>query len=212
MDFECLYDRRTLYPVAHILAPFLIYLLAQDPSIVLGLVVAWEFVEFFAYAATGSYHIFPDGSSETVCDVVLLDLGNGVLGLLLGMWFVYWFSLPTLKMTTWRWLTIIVSATIWIIFLSLDYECDDWIFDCSYTAWGVPSLTFLVLATIEVMHFLGNEPTPIFWCAAIVSTVYLNITWIPVSTPLLMYYATAVILLFTCLPWDVRPRYQSIDC
>lgn len=200
MDLLCLYDRRTLYPVSHIFTPFLLYLLVQHISLVVVFIVLWEVLEFVTYASADSYVIFPDGAPETICDIVLLDLGHGLLGVLLGWWLVKSQQLPKLAMDAKRWATTLVFAVLWVMFIPLDFECEHWLFKCDATAWGVILLTVLLLGYLEVMHVLGKEPQRIYWTAAIVGSLYLNVTWIPESTPVLMYYATVFLFLGSLLP------------
>ena len=216
MDFECLYDRRTLYPVSHIFTPFLIYLLTHRFDIVITLIVLWEIFEFITYASADSYIIF-EGSAETICDIVLLDLGHGLLGILLSWWIVYVFKFPKIRMTSKRWLITGIFAVCWIFSISLDFECEYWGFKCDYTAWGVPILTFLLPVYATSMYMLGMEDQQVFWAVALVGTLYLNITWIPESTPLLMYYASILIFVLSLLiPWiytkcGSSPSYARVE-
>ena len=181
------------------------------------LIVLWEIVEFITHASADSYVIFEDSESETICDIVLLDLGHGLLGLLLSWWIVYMFKFPKIRMTTLRWGITIIFAICWILSISLDFECEYWGFQCDYTAWGVPILTFALLVYTASMYALGMEHQQVFWAAALVGILYLNITWIPESTPLLMYYASILIFVLSLLiPWVYdkcgrSPSYARVE-
>jgi len=190
---ECLYNRRTLYPVSHVYLPFVFQLLVGRAWITLAAIVLWEVLEYAVYEAAGSYVVFP-GEAETLCDVVFMDLGNGVLGLLLAKWFLYNHYAPP----AWAWaraqtvLWSLVLVVLWSVFSPWDHDCKDWIVtDCAM--WGVPVLTLLLLLYAPaVCHrwFL--------W----VGVVYLHATWIPASTPLIVYCTTAVLFGFA---WITQP-------
>lgn len=189
---ECVYDRRTLYPVSHVFTPFLLYVLTHNAFLTVLLFTVWEFVEYFTFESTGSYHVFP-GGQETLCDVIVLDLGNGFLGLFLA-WFVTWQQkLEPVRLDAKMWTVTILFGAVWSVLSPLDFECDYWLFPCEYTAWGIPLITALLGGYAYYLYRLGYEHVAkvVFGVGAL----YLNIAWIPFSTPLLIYYASLCILI-----------------
>lgn len=187
---ECLYDRRTLYPVSHVFTPFVLYLLTRNAFLTVTLFVAWEFVEYAVFESTGSYHVFP-GDQETLCDVVVLDLGNGFLGLFLAWFVASQHDLEVLDKSVW--LPTFLFAVLWSLFSPLDFECEHWLFRCDDTAWGIPLMTLLLGIYAYYVHWLGK--TRVAKVLFGVGALYLNMTWIPLSTPLLVYYASVVVFL-----------------
>ena len=78
----------------HVFFPMLLCLLSKQNRtnwevvfLVFSLVSVWEIVEVLAYFVFESFVIFGTDNStpETVGDVVFLDMGNGVLGIILGL-------------------------------------------------------------------------------------------------------------------------------
>ena len=190
---ECLYDRRALYPVSHVYIPFALQLLGGRAWLTLAVIVLWELLEYTVFQAADSYVVFP-GEAETFCDVILLDLGNGVLGLLLAKWFLYnnykrprfvWSTAATIVATT-------LVLGLWLVFSVWGHDCKDWIvIDCA--GWDVPILTLLLL-----VYALVVSDRWFLWVGAL----YLNATWIPVSVPLIVYCTTAVLFGFA---WITQP-------
>ena len=216
MGFECLYDRRTLYPVSHIFTPFLIYLLTHNAFLTVTLFTAWEIVEYIVFYTFNSYIMFPpDGNTtgfETLCDLVLLDIGNGFLGLLLAWWIGK--RLAPLQMSILRWIYTIIFGILWSLASPLHHECEDWLFQCDYTAWGIPIMNVLL---VIYLWLLRSDQNQTLWVLFVVGTLYLNITWIPESTPLLMYYASILIFVLSLLiPWiytkcGSSPSYARVE-
>ena len=175
---ECLYDRRALYPVSHVFLPFAVQLFTARAWVTFSIVVVWELIEYALFETWSSYVIFP-GDAESLCDVVLLDLGNGVLGLLLAKWFMRnGYERPR---QVWYW--TLLAVVLWSLFSPWGFDCVEWmVTDCA--GWGVPALSALLL----VYSFTVTAP----WFL-VVGWVYLNVTWIPVSVPLLVYCTTVVL-------------------
>ena len=229
MDFECLYNRRTLYPVSHIFTPFLIYLLTHNAFLTVTLFTAWEVFEYITYKTFNGYGIYP-GEIETMCDVIVLDLVNGFLGLFVAWCISWWHNFGPVNLVwgekrtgtcspLWEaikaWSPTIIFAAFWSLFSSLDFDCEYWLFRCDYTAWGIPLLTALLGVYAFYLHRLGN--TRVAKVIFSVGTLYLNITWIPESTPLLMYYASILIFVLSLLiPWiytkcGSSPSYARVE-
>lgn len=207
MDFACLYDRRTLYPVSHVFTPFLIYMLTHNAFLTVMLFAAWELFEYITYELFNGYGIYP-GDIEEMCDVIVLDLGNGFLGLFLALFVAWWHDFDPANLAcgkprtgccgaVWEaikaWSPTIVFGALWSLFSSLDFECKHWLFRCDYTAWGIPLMTLLLGIYAYYLHRLGK--TRVAKVLFGVGALYLNITWIPLSTPLLMYYASIAVFL-----------------
>lgn len=205
---DCLEDRRALYPVSHIYIPFLLYYLIPKFYFVFFLAAVWEVLEYTIFHLFGNYGLFP-GIGETTCDVVILDLGNGLLGILLA-YIIYWRGqeprFQPIQMSLWKWICALIFGLLWSVISPLDYECEYWMFDCShFHYWGVILLCILLAIYMFIMHrvheyetlryvTLTPVPKPYLFLTCI-GFVFLLSTIIPLSVPLMIYIVTGVILI-----------------
>jgi len=201
--YDCLYNRRTLYPVSHFFAPFATYLLTHNSFLTVSIFAAWELIEYIVFTDDDSYLIFP-GTLESLCDVIILDLGNGFLGLFIAWWIQWCIGCNKVTLTCTKWLYTILFLVVWTLVSPLDFECEFWIFPCDYTAWGIPALSvFLAI----YLWLLRSDDNRTLWVIFVVGLLYLNVTWIPVSTPLLVY-ATSIVMMIGAYWYPVGHRYE----
>ena len=181
---DCLQDR-SLYPVSHVFLPFAIELIYRRTWLTVTIILCWELLEYAVFKSFGTYGIFP-GAMETMCDVVLLDLGNGLIGVLLANCIMYHGYESAQPHPAWAGLALIF----WSLFSVWDDSCENWIVpECA--GLGVPALSVLLIVAA------AGEPLIMS-----VGLAYVLVTLIPVSVPILVYVTS--LLLFE-LVWII-PR------
>ncbi len=132
--FDCVNNGHYAYPVSHLLLPAFLFLLYGEGNwdsalFAFSLAGFWEVVEYIVYDLVGGYITFPDSSEsiEVVCDIVLLDLGNAILGCVLS-----WVMIHATNSTTVRDLTRCDTFVVIIIFIlysissSTGWYCNTW--------------------------------------------------------------------------------------
>ena len=83
---DCVYNGFYSYPISHVVMPMILtrYYGSGFNSVLfaISLAVVWEVIEITTMAVFNSYVLFGDSlnETETLCNVVFLDLGNGILG------------------------------------------------------------------------------------------------------------------------------------
>ena len=94
--FDCIDNGFYFYPISHLIIPSILFLHYgkggwSSVFFAFSLSSVWELVEYLTFELFDSYITFPDSSQslELVCDVVLLDIGNGLLGCILAWAMVY---------------------------------------------------------------------------------------------------------------------------
>lgn len=136
--FDCVNNGHYAYPASHLLLPsilFTLYGTGKWDSFFFGFGIPclWELLEYTTFELFGSYVVFPDSSTslEVVCDIVLLDIGNAVLGCILT-----WLTINATNTTTCKGVTfcdallILVMIILYGLASSSGWYCNEW-FGCT---------------------------------------------------------------------------------
>lgn len=113
-----------------------------------SIISAWEILELLVKTLFNSFLIFgsDNDSTETLENVVLLDMGNGVIGGIVGILTLYAYP-PEIKKVNfwWKWIIFLVYAIVFSFFSSLSHcgerGLETFYEDCSppyVFPWGVP--------------------------------------------------------------------------
>ncbi len=138
IKFECVNNGHYGYPASHLLLPSILFFLYGKGKwnsflFALGLASIWEVLEYTSFEVFDSYVTFPDSSDslEVVCDIVLLDIGNAILGCVLS-----WVTLYATSTTTVEFVTIYDVLLVFTMFIvyslasTIGWYCNAW-FGCT---------------------------------------------------------------------------------
>ena len=137
--FECVDNGHYSYPASHLILPSIVFLLYGNGKwnslwFSLALACIFELVEYISFEIFDGYITFPDVSDslEAACDIVLLDIGNALLGCILS-----WITLHSTNTITVRNLKVRDIVLVVIIFIaysissSVGWYCNKWFYsDC----------------------------------------------------------------------------------
>ena len=162
---ECIDNGFYSYPISHVIIPMIItrYYGNGFNSVLFGVFAAalWEMLEVITVSFFESYVLFGDsfgpigGGTETLCNAMFLDIGNGILGALLA-----WVTTGgTLKKTINYWIQWVIFILVGLLYsylsgfswyCSWDPDCDGEMVDFP---WG--NVANLVVVVIW-MYFYFN--------------------------------------------------------
>lgn len=183
-------EPHALWMCLHIFAPFFLTYESGDPRIALALVVLWEIFEWVLLLThDGTYGpAFADGDPETSWNVWALDIGGGIMGILLALSLQYLsgkssgdpsFFAPFFRTPTEPFLVRALRFALFVIptsvFANFGWECawfESWCED-GYHAfpWGV----LLVLPLYALYVWWADLPK--------LSYVLLAVIFVPVFVP-----------------------------
>lgn len=190
------------YEGNHLMFPFLVALLYQNSNnfqywhtlfFTFALTAFWEFVEFFSITVFGSYLLFGNDNTEheSLFDIILLDLGNGILGACLAL-YTLWLIQPTFKKTSvvWKIVVFLIFGTVYSIFSSYGW-CQDKA--CTSFPWGNlanAALVFLYSILYLNRFAFDTEITVIYVTVALLTLLATSTKILP--TAIMIYIAFLV--------------------
>ena len=196
------------YEANHVIFPMLLAFMYQtDKSIkywntaffTFSFVAFWEVLEMLSNILFGSYLLFAHDNDETEDkgDIVILDLGNGILGIMLALLVLNALK-PTFQNRTfvYRFFMFILYGSIYSA-LSAFGRCQN--NDCSYIPYGNIANYGLILIFGYVLYqkLFNRQLSIIFVLHAI---IYNSVTMIHyISSAIMVYITTAILLLL----WSV---------
>lgn len=220
--FECITtDSYNFFPVTHTLIPFYQYILWGGGwngfFFAFSLASAFEFFEAIVLQLFDSYVFF--GESETVredpCGIVILDLGNAILGCLLGAIIINRHNTPIkskifsctenediprkerfcIRSTILGYIEITILFVSWSFIGSISWYCNTWLYSC--TSKSIPEYfpyghIFCTLIGILISWLYMEKPTAI---KSIICTVVMcGIGSIKVMSSAIMVYISFALL------------------
>ena len=217
-DIINLINAPTFYPYVgnHVFFPMLLTLLHRGSVkpeasywrtvfFVFSLVAFWEILEVLAYFIFSSFVLFgtDNGDPEGVGDVVFLDLGNGVLGIILGILTLVCFPPKYLKQVNFyaKWLIFLIFGAAYSHLCSYSFcqtnQCQE-PFDFP---WGLIGNAFLILAYISGwMYFFYTDGRTVitFTLNGLILLGAVSFRW--KSTTITVYIATlSLIGVYLCI-------------
>lgn len=206
---DCIDNGFYAYPISHVLLPMMVsYYYSKGLNGALFAVTAaagWETLEVLVKEIFGSYLIYGDsfvGEAETVCNVSLLDLGNGILGALLA----YVTTRGGLKKSLGYWQQcsiFLVVGLLYAFFSGISWYCS-WDGSCEEGEmvsfpWG--NLINIVLLVVWI-YFCYDDPQWILVNVLIISIF----GTIPVLSSAIMVYIGTALCVTIQISYNVRIR------
>lgn len=136
--FACVDNGHYAYPASHLLLPSIIFFIYGEGKwdsffFAFGLACLWELLEYATFEIFDSYLTFPDSSEslEVVCDIVLLDIGNAILGCILS-WVTLYATNTTVaqSVTLYDIILVILMFALYSLASSTGWYCNEW-FNCT---------------------------------------------------------------------------------
>ena len=96
--WDFLFQSSSAWPMTHILNPFTIQMIFQNPFLTILAVFSWESIEVLALVIfNGQYEIFigDNSSVEPITDTLIGDIINGILGIILAKLVTFTFKIPS---------------------------------------------------------------------------------------------------------------------
>lgn len=230
-DIINLINAPTFYPYVgnHVFFPMLLTLLHRGSVkpeasywrtvfFVFSLVAFWEILEVLAYFIFTSFVLFgtDNGDPEGVGDVVFLDLGNGVLGIILGILTLVCFPPKYFKQVNFyvKWLIFLIFGAAYSHMCSYSFcqtnQCQE-PFDFP---WGLIGNAFLILAYISGwMYFFYTDGRTVitFTLNGLILLGAVSFRW--KSTTITVYIATlSLIGVYLCIylyKWFIKTGRKS---
>lgn len=211
---DCVLNGFYSYPISHVVMPMVIsYYYGKGFNSVLFAITAaavWELVEFTVRETFGSYLLFGDTLNdihgqeepETICNIVLLDLGNGILGALLAYFTARGKLSPNFKY--WQHVVAFIIVGVTYSFLSgFSWYCA-WDESCNGERVDFPWGNFVNVVLIFVWFWIFF----IDWAWLFLNVVIISgMGTIPVvSSAVMVYIGTGVCFLIQIF----RPREYQI--
>ncbi len=211
---DCVLNGFYSYPISHVVIPMIIsYYYGKGFNSVLFAITAaavWELVEFTVRETFGSYLLFGDTliniytqeERETVCNIVLLDIGNGILGAFLAYFTARGKLSPNFKY--WQHVVAFIIVGVTYSFLSgFSWYCS-WDESCNGERVDFPWGNFVNVVLIFVWFWIFF----IDWAWLFLNVIIISgMGTIPVvSSAVMVYIGTAVCFLIQIF----RPREYQI--
>jgi hypothetical protein len=196
------------YEGSHVMFPLLLVLLYQSSGPIkywpaaffsVSMAAIWEVLEVLAQLTMDSYVLFglDNDSHEPIVDVVLLDIGNGIIGVAIGLLLLLALQPQFRDVTVW------VKTTIFLIFgclysyLSSFGSCKSSACTELVTPWG--NYANMVLVSLYsyfflYTHFTDARTTTAYASNAILLLLATSIRW--KSSAITVYIASGVLICF----------------
>jgi hypothetical protein len=195
---ECIDNGFYSYPISHVIIPMIItrYYGNGFNSVLFGVFAAalWEMLEVITVSFFESYVLFGDsfgpigGGTETLCNAMFLDVGNGILGALLA-----WVTTGgTLKKTINYWIQWVIFILVGLLYsylsgfswyCSWDPDCDGEMVDFP---WG--NIANLVVVVIWMYFCFADW----YWLYFNVFVISIFGTIPIISSAVMVYVGTAI--------------------
>jgi hypothetical protein len=175
----------------------------------------WEVVELAAKKLTNSYILFGtdnDGGMETVENIVLLDLGNGVIGAIIGVLTLLTFPPKIKQVNFWgKWIVFLAYGILFSYFSSLSH-CENSLLskenvDCEppyVFPWGIPLnivLTYLY-GYFYLSNFVNKEVVYAMMLNATVFLLGVSIRW--ESSAITTYISSGLLIVYLTIRYFVQ--------
>ena len=199
------------YEGNHVMFPMLLVFLYQSAGEIkylqaaffaVTLAAVWEIIEIVVRSTFNSYILFgvDNESYETIVDIVVLDIGNGVIGAALGVLVLLALKPPFQKVNFWIKTTIFLLFGAVYSYLSSFGSCGD--LDCKdlVIPWG--NYANMGIVIVYSYFFLYRWVTDVsltvaYASNAIIILIATSVRW--KSTAITVYIASGVLLVVWCI-------------